>query len=309
MAKLETVSAGGLGRLPIRSRAGHKGTFGTVCIVGGCCSGQVRYVGAPALAALGALRSGCGLCRVLAPEPVIQSVLRIVPSATGGALPVGRAGSVRSAAAVRAVVSQAAVSHAVVVGPGFGGGLGVEAVAHRAWRGLGVPLVLDADGLNALASMGRAKKAGGATVITPHPGEAKRLMAALGHSGDPTHERSRPRIAAELAGALGCVVVLKGAGTIVSDGERVYHNLSGGPWLATGGTGDVLAGVIGGLLAQHVASGGGTDTREVFRLAGIGVLVHGRAGDRWAKVQRATGGMLAAELAEGVAREVERLRA
>lgn len=278
-------------------------------VVGGCCAGQVRYVGAPALAALGSLRSGCGLCRVLAPEPVIQSVLRIATSATGDALPVGSGGGIRPATAVRAVVSRAAVSHAVVVGPGFGSGAGVDAVVRRVWRGLGVPLVLDADGLNALASMGRAKKAGGPTVITPHPGEAKRLMAALGLTGDPTHERSRPWIAAALAQALGCVVVLKGAGTIVCDGERVYRNASGGPWLATGGTGDVLAGVIGGLLAQHVASGGSTETREVFRLAGIGVLVHGRAGDRWAKVHQATGGMLAAELAEGVAREVERLRA
>lgn len=307
MAKLESVPVSGLGHLPARPRTGHKGTFGTVCVVGGCCEGQTRYVGAPALSALGALRSGCGLCRVLAPEPLIQSVLRITPSATGSALPVGRGGGIGRAAAVRAVVSNAAVSHAVVVGPGFGSGAGVNAVVQRCWRGLGVPLVLDADGLNALASMGSLAPAGGPTVVTPHPGEAKRLMVARGLSGDPTHERSRPRIAAALAGALGCVVVLKGAGTVVSDGERVYRNTSGGPWLATGGTGDVLAGVIGGLIAQHVAGSG--DASEVFRLACIGVLVHGRAGDRWARDHRATGGMLAAELAQGVAREVERLRA
>lgn len=301
LGMIERVSLRGLGRLPVRGQAGHKGSFGTVCVVGGCCRGSVRYVGAPALAALGALRSGCGLCRVLAPGPVIQSVLRIASSATGVALEIGRDGGVRSAAAVKAVVEAAGVSHVLVVGPGLGAGPGVEAIVKRVWRGVGVPLLLDADGLNALAAMGKVVRAGGPAIITPHPGEARRLMKAVGITGDPTDERARARIAAELAARLGCVVVLKGAGTVVSDGARVYRNSSGGPWLATGGTGDVLSGVIGGLIAQHGAE-------DLFKLACIGVLVHGRAGDAWAREKRATGGMLAVELAERVAREVERVR-
>lgn len=303
---IEHVSVRGLGRLPVRGRAGHKGSFGTVCVVGGCCRGSVRYVGAPALSALGALRSGCGLCRVLAPGPVIQSVLRIASSATGVALEVGRDGDVHGGAAVKAVAEAAGVSHVLVVGPGLGAGPGVEAVVKRVWRGVGVPVVLDADGLNALAGMGSVARAGGPAVVTPHPGEAKRLMKAVGITGDPTDVRARGRIAVELATRLGCVVVLKGAGTIVSDGARVYTNSSGGPWLATGGTGDVLSGVIGGLIAQHVAGGG--DAADVFKLACIGVLVHGRAGDAWAREKSATGGMLAVELADRVAREVERMR-
>jgi NAD(P)H-hydrate epimerase len=303
---VEHVTVRQLGTLPRRERSGHKGTFGTVTVVGGCCRGSVRYVGAPGLAALGALRSGSGLCRVLAPEPMIQRVLGIATSATGVALAVGRDGGVRSAAAVKAVVDTAGISHVLVVGPGLGAGPGVEAIVKRVWRGVGVPVVLDADGLNALAGMGKVARAGGPTLVTPHPGEARRLTKALGITGDPTDEGARPRIAAELAARLGCVVVLKGAGTVVSDGARVYRNSSGGPWLATGGTGDVLSGVIGGLLAQHMAGGG--DVSALFRLACLGVLVHGRAGDAWSREKKATGGMLAEELAERVAREVERVR-
>ncbi|HYD00818.1 MAG TPA: NAD(P)H-hydrate dehydratase [Phycisphaerales bacterium] len=295
-----------LGGLPVRPRAGHKGTFGTVCVVGGCSRGRVRYVGAPALAALGALRSGCGLCRVLTPEPVIQSVLRIASSATGVALTVGRDGGIAGAAAVNSVIEAADVSHALVVGPGLGAGPGVDSVVRRVWRGVGVPLVLDADGLSSLARAPELSGAGGPAVITPHPGEAERLMKAAGISGDPGDGGDRERIARALARRLSCVVVLKGSRTVVSDGERVYVNGSGGPWLATGGTGDVLAGFIGGLIAQHMAAGG--DAAEIFRLACIGVLVHGRAGDAWAREKRATGGMLAVELTERLVHEVERMR-
>lgn len=310
MVKKSPVSVRKLGRLEARARSGHKGTFGTVCVVGGCCRGNVRYLGAPALAALGALRSGCGLCRVLAPEPLIQRVLQVATSATGVALAVGRDGGVSGARAVRALKEAAEVSDVLVVGPGLGRGPGVDAIVRHVWDRSegGVPFVLDADGLNALAEM-KPKlhtRRGVYCVVTPHPGEAKRLMRAFKVEGDPTNERERSRIAVELSHRMSSVVVLKGAQTVVSDGAHVYRNSSGGPWLATGGTGDVLAGVVGGLLAQHVAGGG--DASAAFRLACLGVLVHGRAGDAWAREKKATGGMLAVELAERVAREVERVR-
>jgi NAD(P)H-hydrate epimerase len=294
--------------LAARATEGHKGTFGTVSVVGGCCRGSVRYLGAPALTLLGALRSGCGLCRILAAEPLIEGVLRAVTSATGVALPVLRDGGVNGAAAKKLVDEATASSHALVVGPGLGDGPGVDAVVRRVWssEGAGVPLVLDADGLNSLARMKKIEHAERRAVVTPHPGEARRLMKATGVHGDPTAAGERRRIAVELAHRLGAVVVLKGARTVVSDGVHVYTNTSGGPWLATGGTGDVLSGVIGGLVAQHVAGGG--DASDVFRLACIGVLVHGRAGDAWAKEKKATGGMLAIELTERIPAELERLR-
>lgn len=306
---LRFVSVTSLDHLPSRDRSGHKGTFGTVAVVGGCCRGSVRYVGAPALAALGALRSGCGLCRVLAPEPVIGTVLKVATSATGVALKVGRDGGIIARSSVVELEKAAAGSHAIVLGPGLGDGPGADALVRRVCRGLEVeggfvPVVLDADGLNALARMKRPRVSRGTVVITPHPGEARRLMKATGIKGDPTDRASRTRIACELSAALGCAVVLKGAETVVSDGLHFYRNRSGGPWLGTGGTGDVLAGVIGGLLAQERARGG----KNLFDLISLAVLVHGRAGDAWAREKKATGGMLAAELAERVPREVERVR-
>ena len=310
MFKEFPVSVRKLGRLEARARSGHKGTFGTVCVVGGCCRVDVRYLGAPALAALGALRSGCGLCRVLAPEPLINQVLGIATSATGVALTVGRDGGISGPSAVKALKAAAAVSDVLVVGPGLGSGPGVDALVKHVWEQREVPFVLDADGLNALSTLGmplppaHGKRA--PAVVTPHPGEAKRLMKAFRVEGDPTDERARGRIAIELSHRMSCVVVLKGARTVVSDGVHVYRNASGGPWLATGGTGDVLSGVIGGLIAQHAAGDG--NLSDVFRLACLGVLVHGRAGDAWAREKKATGGMIAAELAERVAREVERVR-
>ncbi|MFT3685995.1 MAG: NAD(P)H-hydrate dehydratase [Phycisphaerales bacterium] len=310
MFKEHLVNVRKLGRLEARPPSGHKGTFGTACVVGGCCRGSVRYLGAPALASLGALRSGCGLCRVLAPEPLIGRVLGIATSATGVALAVGRDGGVSGPVGVKSLKTAASESHVLVVGPGLGRGPGVDAMVRYVWEQQDVPFVLDADGLNALSEMrmplpphhgGRAP-----AVVTPHPGEAKRLMSAFKVKGDPTEARERGRIAIELSHRMACVVVLKGERTVVSDGAHVYTNASGGPWLATGGTGDILAGVIGGLIAQHIAGGG--DPSGLFRMACLGVLVHGRAGDAWAKEKKATGGMLAIELAERIPAAVERLR-
>ncbi|MBY0309342.1 MAG: NAD(P)H-hydrate dehydratase, partial [Phycisphaerales bacterium] len=212
--------------------------------------------------------------------------------------PVGRDGGLVGGAGLKELEYAAGASRAVVLGPGLGDGAGVSALVRRAWRGLGVPLVLDADGLNRLSDA-RLGPARGQAVVTPHPGEARRLMERYGVEGDPTSARERERVAAELATAMECVAVLKGARTVVSDGTRVYVNTSGGPVLATGGTGDVLAGVIGGLIAQGA---------NPFTAACLGVLAHGRAGDAWARERRAPGGMLAAELAGQIAREVERLR-
>jgi NAD(P)H-hydrate epimerase len=293
--------------LPARALDGHKGTFGTVSVIGGCYRGSDRYVGAPALAALGALRSGCGLCRVLAPAPLIQSVLGIVSSATGVALGVDRDGGVTRRKVMDAVIAACAVSDALVVGPGLGRGPGVDAVVRWLWKSGGtLPLVLDADGLNTLAAQKAIAPAAGPVVITPHPGEARRLVEALGISGDPFEQSDRERVADSLAIRLGCIVVLKGAGTIVSDGKQRYANTSGGPWLATGGTGDVLAGVIGGLLAQDKAAR--PTPHDYFADVCAAVHAHGRAGDAWAKEKNATGGMLAVELAERVAPEIERMR-
>ena len=306
---------GGAGWRPVlakRPRGGHKGTFGTVLVVGGSCVGTTRMIGAPALAALGALRAGCGLCRVAAPEPIIGHVLRVAPSATGVALPCGAGGQVDGAAAGRVLRRAVLGADVVIVGPGLGEGAGAERVVRavlRAARVLGKPVVVDADALNAIArgrvfgGAGRKAGPGPGMVFTPHPGEWRRLAAACGVRGDPVTPRLRGAAAKALAQRLGVLVVLKGAGTVVSDGECVWRNRTGNVALATGGTGDVLAGVIAGLIAQAGGVPG-----ALLAATCAGVRAHGRAADLWARAKRASGGLMATDLLEWLPRAVEEMR-
>ncbi len=294
-------------RLPPRPRRGHKGTFGTVLVVGGCCAGATRMIGAPALAALGALRAGCGLCRVAAPAPIIGHILRLVPSATGIALPCTVHGTVHSAAAVRAVRASLEDVDCLVVGPGLGTGPPARALVAgvlRAAAARGLPVVVDADALNAVAALRldlRPLARRTAIVLTPHPGEWRRLAAARGARGDPVRASARPTAARALARATGATVVLKGAGTIVCDERTIWRNRTGNAALATGGTGDVLAGIIGGLIAQR--------PHATVLAARAAVHAHGRAADLWSASTGARGGLLAADLLAHLPRAVGELRA
>ncbi len=266
--------------LPPRPDDGHKGTFGTVAIVGG----SLRMPGAPALAATAALRSGAGLVKVAGPLQVLSSVLAIQPGATGTGLKElgGMRGDGRTVLAI---------------GPGLGGESGLETMV-RGFLDWPNPLVVDADGLNALAKQGRCeRKGGGPWVLTPHPGEFRRLAAAWGIAGDPTDPAQRPVAAAALARASGAVVVLKGQHTIISDGQRAYRNTTGNPALATAGTGDVLTGLIAGLIAQGAGA---------FDAACLATYLHGDAADHWAAANGRRG-LLAMELAHAVPAAIRRL--
>ncbi|QOJ00833.1 MAG: NAD(P)H-hydrate dehydratase [Phycisphaeraceae bacterium] len=291
--------------LPPRDRRGHKGTFGTVCVVGGSVWGGSVMAGAPALAALGALRAGAGRCVVVAPGAVLGVVLGIVPSATGRVLPCEASGAVvghEAASVLDGVLGMVGSAGAVVVGPGLGVGPGVEGVVLRALQQEGVGVVVDADGLNAMARVPELfRDFRASAVLTPHPGEFDRLASSLGMLRVGSDDASRAFGASELARRLGCVVVLKGAGTVVSDGLRVWRCEAGHPCLATGGTGDVLAGVIAGVIAQHgrVSVGGakGAGGMSLYDAARVGVLAHAKAGERWSAVHGAEGGALASEIA------------
>ncbi len=268
-------------RLPRRDPRGHKGTFGTVVVVGGS-AGYPRMIGAPALAALAALRSGCGLAKILAPEPILNHVLTLCPGATGWGVAVDERGDwvpheashgFDKLTAGNSGSGGGAISgvDAIVVGPGLGAGPGAARLALRAIQHEGCPVVLDADAINALATIPDLHRDWRcAAVVTPHPGEFKRLASSLRIEADATSAATRPTAAEELAQKLGAIVVLKGAGTVVSDGHRTWvhecgahgsgaHDREGLPQLATAGTGDVLAGLIGGLMAQHVRVGDGTN--------------------------------------------------
>lgn len=307
----------GLPRLPVRDPRGHKGTFGTVLIVGGCSAGTRRMIGAPALAALGALRAGAGLARLLMPAPILDAAIAIAPSATGDSMPVDSQGWVIPHLAAEAFDRHTADAQCIVVGPGLGEGPGPEALTLRAIQGQDSPVVVDADALNALAGMadfGRDVRA--AAVFTPHPGEFRRLASVLKIPHDPVDPATRPAAAEALAQRLGIVVALKGAHTVVSDGVRTWTCEGACPALATGGTGDVLAGLVGGLIAQFVPPLAllRLPTRpagrplDLWQATCLGVQAHAIAGRAWSRKHGASGGLLATELADEVPAAVESLR-
>ncbi|MBX3375384.1 MAG: NAD(P)H-hydrate dehydratase [Phycisphaeraceae bacterium] len=294
--------------LPPRDPRGHKGTFGTVVIVGGCAgssadgaSGRLM-IGAPALAATAALRCGCGLAKMVVPAPIAAAAITLCPSATGVPVAVDPTGEMIASEAAAVMDEQFAAAQAIVVGPGMGGGQSVRAVALRCVQQEECPVVVDADAINALAEvpeLWRDFKA--AAVLTPHPGEYRRLADRLNIRADPTETKDRPRAAELLAQRLGCIVALKGAGTVVSDGQRTWINTSGGSVLATAGTGDVLAGLVAGLSAQFVSLGSRrapTKPLDLYDATRIAVHAHGLAAELWAQRHRAGAGMLAMELAD-----------
>jgi NAD(P)H-hydrate epimerase len=236
--------------LPQRPRGAHKGTFGTVLLV----AGSEGMLGAAILAARGALRGGAGLVRAALPRGLQSPFTVAAPAAT--TLP-------RTGAALRTAL---AAADAVVCGPGLGTRPATRSLVRALLREAKVPLVLDADALNVLAPLRAPLRAQASVLLTPHPGEAARL---LGTTAEKVQE-DRPAAAAELARRSAQIAVLKGAGTIVTDGERRFVNRTGNPGMASGGTGDVLAGLLGALLAQGIAP---------FDAACLAVHAHGKAGD------------------------------
>lgn len=289
--------------LPARPRDGHKGTFGIVLVVGGSIDGATHMLGAPALTGLGALRAGCGLLRLMMPAPILDAALASLPSATGIALPVDSQKQVIPFEAVAEFDRAAASATCIAIGPGLGSSDAARALVIRAIQRDDVPLVIDADALNALAAtpdLFRDFRA--MAVLTPHPGEFRRLAQAFRISHDPTADSSRVAAAEALAQKIGAIVALKGARTVVSDGQRSWTCPAGDPCMATGGSGDVLAGVVAGLVAQHLRQGHG-----LYDCACAAVAAHALAGERWASAN-ATAGMLAVELANLIPAGLDSLR-
>ena len=286
--------------MPTRPSDGHKGTFGTTLVVGGA-TGPRRMLGGPCLAARAALRTGCGLAVLGVPESLATAALSIVPEATAIPLAIADDCEVGAIESVREVASTA---HSIVCGPGLGAPAGVEALVDEVADLEDRPRVLDADALNALAGTTRTTLHG-PIVLTPHPGEWNRLARRLGIERDAISSAGRPRAAAELARRLDggggpVVVVLKGDRTVVSDGRRFWRCEMANPALATAGSGDVLAGVIGGLLAQFHPRAGAparAPILDAFDLACLGVSLHAEAGAGWRR-RHGDAGLLAHELAD-----------
>ncbi len=251
-----------LPEIPSRPAEGHKGSFGRVLIV----AGSRGMSGAAALAGLGALRGGAGLVYLAVPHSVVPIVAAIEPSYLTIALPESRGGRIGRGAIAR-LVEPCRRMNALAIGPGLGQSRGVEKVVASLYAGLAQPLVVDADGLNALAIMPeQVGEHAGPRILTPHPGEFARLTGVEIHDV----QSRREELAAAFAADHGVIVLLKGPGTVVTDGERVYVNTTGNSGMGTGGTGDVLTGLITALLAQGLPP---------FEAAQLGAWMHGRAGD------------------------------
>lgn len=258
MELIETIP-----KLKPRPAEAHKGDFGKVLIIGGC----LGMSGAAALAGRAALRAGAGLVRVATPKSVLPIVASIEPCFTTIALPEDSAGRI-SARAINAILEAVGQNDAVAFGPGVGVSSALRSVLHALLEQEALRLLIDADGLNNLAGMkdwpARLKAK---LILTPHPGEMKRLWSGLLREQLPD---GRSVQAVQFAQRTNSIVVLKGAGTVVTDGERVYINRTGNPGMATAGSGDVLTGVITSLMGQGLSN---------FDAAVLGVHIHGLAGD------------------------------
>lgn len=277
-------------KLPRRKRDAQKGDFGRVLVVGG----SRGMVGAPALAANAALRSGAGLATVACPAAIQLAIATICPCATTLPLPEDGTGRIEFRAATNALRRQGFLgtkSSATVaaIGPGLGRGkAGSDTNLTRLMEliaSTGVPMVVDADALNALpviplgeGRIGARRKQIprlGRAVLTPHPGEMARLTGLTIQAV----QRDRSGVAMRLQKALAgggteIVIVLKGADTIIAGSDGLSVNTTGNPGMATGGSGDVLTGIIAGLIAQGMS---------LFGAARLGTHIHGLAGDLAAK--------------------------
>jgi NAD(P)H-hydrate epimerase len=218
-------------------------------------------IGAPVLAATTALRCGAGLVQIAVPRSILHVALSITPELIGLGLSDSSAGE---------LVKAALDADAIVLGPGLGESPQAKARVVQLVR-LHKPMVFDADALNILAAERRwPRYIQAAAVLTPHPGEMKRLAKHIGRSEIPADDAGRITIAARAAKLFKQVVVLKGHRTVVTDGRRVYVNRTGDSSLSKAGSGDVLSGLIGCLLAQEM---------DRFEGACAAVWLHGRAGE------------------------------
>jgi NAD(P)H-hydrate epimerase len=290
--------------LPVRPARGHKGTFGKLLVI----AGSLDYAGAALLVCRAAGRAGAGLVTLAVPESLQPLFAAKVVEATTMALPEDDVEEVDPEPALARILDHE--HDAIVLGPGLRPGLATTELV-RELLGAGdeerpSPIVLDAEALRSMATLGEWRRAATRpAVMTPHPGEFARLRAGTGvdpaSDGDlAADDEARSAAARDAAASWGQVVVLKGARTVIAEPDGTvsvapFEN----PALATGGTGDVLAGVIGALLAQ------GLKPAEAARL---GVYLHGMAGEA-VRDRLGDAGLLAGDLPDAIPAARKRLAA
>ena len=244
--------------LPDRPTSGNKGQFGRVLIVGG----SEGMIGAPAMSGRAALKLGSGLVQLAVPRSILAAALMITPELIGIGL---------SDEGGADLLDQPAESADVVaIGPGLGKSPASWDRLQRLFRGDHL-MVIDADALNLLAEQPQWPADFRVhAVLTPHPGEMKRLGKLIGRDAVPSDDAGRLEIATEAARAFGQVLVLKGDRTVVTDGQHCFVNDTGNSALSKAGTGDVLTGMVASLIGQKMS---------LFDAACAAVFLHGRAGE------------------------------
>ncbi|AZK45001.1 NAD(P)H-hydrate dehydratase [Paenibacillus lentus] len=276
----------GIGLDRPRRADGHKGTHGHVLLA----AGSLPMSGAALLSAKAALRAGCGLATWALPAALLPHAAGAVPELMTAPIPDDGNGAWSEAAADE-VLRLMQARDVLAVGPGLGRFPGEAGFLRALWEGIPRPLVVDADALNILAAAGGLaawQRRAAATVLTPHPGEMARL------AGLSTAEVQRDRLgfARRFAEQHGVTLVLKGARTVVADPDgRVFVNTTGHPGMATGGSGDVLTGIIASWLAQGLNG---------IQAAALGVYLHGLAGERAASARWTSGSLLAGDIVEAL---------
>ncbi len=251
--------------LPPRRLDYHKADYGRVLLIGG----SRGMAGSISLSGIACLRSGAGLVTVAVPEGIQSVVAGFEPSLMTYGLGENDLGHIRiernsPREAAFGLLTEKAT--AIAIGPGLGQSSDIDHLMADLYRRAPQPMVIDADGLNALARNPKLlEQPGGSRILTPHPGEFGRLASAAGIPG-----LAQVGQAAQFAARYRCVVVLKGHRSLITDGDHNELNETGNPGMATGGTGDVLTGVIAALLAQGLAP---------HAAAHLGCHVHGLAGD------------------------------
>ncbi len=273
MEVLQLDHAAVLNYLPDRKLTAHKGDFGKILLL----CGSRGYTGAAALAAMGALRSGAGLVYLGVPECIYDiTASRLLEPVV---LPLPDCDGKLAHEALPGILKMLPEMDAVLMGPGLGRSEGVLSVVSNVLEQYSGPVIIDADGINALSrhkDIVRGRTA--PTILTPHAGEFKRLTDKI------TSDRIRD--AANLALDLGAVVLLKGHNTVITDGVICYLNPTGNPGMAVGGSGDLLSGMIVSLIGQGIS--------PVIATA-CAAWLHGRAGDVCAQ-QMGQYGMLPSDM-------------
>lgn len=265
--------------LPDRKLTAHKGDFGKILLI----CGSVGYTGAPALAALGALRTGAGLVYLAIPVCIyeIEATKLLEPIV----LPLPDANGMISQTAIKDILKLLDKIDAILIGPGLGRSDDTENLLLQILENFSGPIVVDADGIYLIRNhidilRGRACP----VILTPHEGEFSQL---IGKTID-----DRVDMAVNAALELDSIVVLKGHNTVITDGKTVYINQTGNPGMAVGGSGDILAGMITALIGQGISP---------LESAAIGAWLHGAAGDICAK-QLGTYGMIPSDMLQVIPR-------